>query len=176
MKIRYKGVIEVALPYFGRFVEVIRNAKMPYLIITHDPELFHQGEWENPPEEQEAWDAIFPCPCGGFGVPTQSCVCSTEEIRSWRREKFQGWKAVTEITSIPYSSIRILVEVDKEAHPLLRKAYSLILGETPSLLAEVVRLAQAIAKMDGRGNIKAVDIAEAIQYIRRVDLYKGGER
>jgi len=176
MKIKYKEVTEVTLPYFGRFLEVVRTAKIPYLVITHDPELFYQGKWENPPKESEMWGAILPCPCGGFGVPTQSCVCSPEEIRDWRRKKLQEWKAVIEVTSIPYSSIRILVEVDKEAHTLLRKAYSLIFGETPSLLAEVVRLAQAIAKMDGRESIKAVDVAEAIQYIRRVDLYKGGEK
>jgi predicted ATPase with chaperone activity len=124
-----------------------------------------------------------PCPCGYFCDPRHDCKCTARQIER-HRAKFPPAEITIEVPPVPERELSsrlpgttlaemrgqianmaqfTSLELDEHCRNLLRAAVA-ELGIDAATRESIIRVARTIANLDGRENIEAPHICEAINY------------
>lgn len=137
-------------------------------------------------------DEMLPCPCGRFSDPRLTCSCEADHIKRhiWQhRQAIKSAEIHVECNAVPVSylfdkrpgtdsaTIRKQLaaftpiatpqpwELDNDSKSILKQAF-IELGLSVGQVAVILSVAATIAGLGGESSVKAVHVAEAIQYRR----------
>ena len=169
-------MINFKSPHFLRALDIALNGKHSLLIVTSDVDFVTKyllEKFKNPNPIALNRKHIYiekPCPCGNFNNTNRMCNCRSKEIKEWQAYFPQTDMAIV-ITDFPFEYLEFdKSKIDREGLNFLKTAYS-TKGMLPSELEATLKVAKTISEIDKSNNIKAMHIAEALQYVLAKEFY-----
>jgi len=171
-------MIKFKSPHFLRALDIALKGKHLLLIITNDVYFIQQvvfGLEKTIPEEQRYLlrEIIYvkkPCPCGNFNNTNRMCKCMPEEIRKWQMNLPQTNMTII-VNDFPFEYLEFdKSNIEKEGLNFLETVYK-TKGMLPFELEATLKVAKTISEMDKEDKIKAMHIAEALQYVLGKEFY-----
>jgi len=161
-------MINFKSPHFLRVLDVASKGKHSLLIITSDVFFMKKTIYKEPLALTDVY-LDKPCPCGNFNCTNRLCICTPEEIRK-HQANFAETDMTIVITDFPFEYLEFdKSKIDEEGLNFLETAYS-PKGMLPSELEATLKVAKTISEMDKSDKIKAMHIAEALQYSKEFYL------
>jgi len=162
-------MIKFKSPCFLRVLDVASKGKHSLLIITSDIFFMKKAIYKEPLALTDIY-LDKPCPCGNFNCTNRLCTCTPEEIKK-HQANFAETDMTFVITDFPFEYLEFnKTDIDGEGLNLLETAYN-TKGMLPSELEATLKVAKTISKMDKEDKIKAMHIAEALQYVLGKEFY-----
>ena len=171
-------MINFKSPHFLRALDIALKGRHLLLIITSDVYFIQQvvfGLEKTIPEEQRYLlrEIIYvrkPCPCGNFNHTNRMCRCTSEEIKEWQAN-FPQTDMTILVTDFNFEYLEFdKSKIEREGLNFLKTAYT-TKGMLPSELEATLRVAKTISEMDKEDKIKAMHVAEALQYVLGKEFY-----
>lgn len=162
-------MIKFKSPHFLRILDIASKGSHSLLIITSDIFFIKKVIYK----ELLALTDIYldkPCPCGNFKSTNRLCTCTPEEIKN-HQANFAETDMTFVITDFPFEYFKFdKSKIDREGLNFLETAYN-TKGMLPSELEATLKVAKTLSKMNKEDKIKAIHIAEALQYVLAKEFY-----
>jgi len=161
-------------PHFLRVLDVASiNGSHSLLIITNDTKFIRKQclKQINGSSEKYRIYVKKPCPCGNFNSTNRICKCTPEEIKEWQINFPQTDMTFVAINCFNFEYLEFdKSNIEREGLNFLETAYR-TKGMLPSELEATLEVAKTISEMDKEDKIKAMHIAEALQYVLAKEFY-----
>jgi len=162
-------MIKFKSPHFLRVLDVASKGSHSLLIITSDIFFIKKIIYKEPSVLTDVY-LDKPCPCGNFKCTNRLCTCTSEEIKK-HQANFAETDMTFVITDFPFEYLEFdKSNIEREGLHFLETAYR-TKGMLPSELEATLKVAKTISEMDKSNNIKAMHIAEALQYALGKEFY-----
>jgi len=162
-------MIKFKSPHFLRVLDIASKGSHSLLIITSDIFFIKKIIYKDPSVLTDVY-LDKPCPCGNFKSTNRVCTCTPEEIKK-HQANFLQTDMTTVITDFPFEYLEFNKNnIEREGLNFLETAYT-TKGMLPSELEATLRVAKTISEMDKEDKIKAMHIAEALQYVLAKEFY-----
>jgi len=165
-------MIKFKSPHLLRVLDIAFNGRHSLLIITSDVNFIRKVIDETNAKKQKVIRIYIqkPCPCGNFKHSYRLCTCTPEEIKK-HQANFPQTNMTFVITDFPFEYLEFdKSNIEREGLNFLKTAYN-TKGMLPSELEATLKVAKTISEMDKEDKIKAMHIAEALQYVLGKEFY-----
>ena len=165
-------MIKFKSPHFLRALDIAFNGRHSLLIITSDINFIKKVIDETNAKKQKVIKIHIkkPCPCGNFNNTNRMCRCTSEEIKEWQTN-FPQTDMTIIANDFPFEYLEFdKNNIEREGLNFLKTAYT-TKGMLPSELEATLKVAKTLSKMDKENKIKAMHIAEALQYVLGKEFY-----
>ena len=162
-------MIKFKSPHFLRVLDIASKGSHSLLIITSDIFFIKKVIHKEPLALTDVY-LDKPCPCGNFKSTNRLCTCTPEEIKK-HQANFAETDMAFVITDFPFEYLEFdKNNIEREGLNFLKTAYT-TKGMLPSELEATLKVAKTLSKMDKENKIKAMHIAEALQYVLGKEFY-----
>ena len=162
---------------FERTLDIACNGRHSLTIITSDVNFVTKYLLEkikNPNPIALNRKRIYiekPCPCGNFNSTNRLCTCTPEEIKEHQTNFVKTDMTFIAINCFDFEHLEFdKSNIEKEGLNFLETVYK-TKGMLPFELEATLKVAKTISEMDKEDKIKAMHIAEALQYVLEKEFY-----